>query len=388
MEHLQTDTVVLGLGAMGSAALYHLALRGIPAIGIERFALGHARGSTHGPSRVFRLFYPQTMYIDMGLAAQQQWQDLETLTGHRLLTLCGQVVLARPDNTLFQQGLAALAAMAVPHTPLSHTEIRTRFPALYPPADRIGCWVPQAGILAPQAALKALIAVARETGAQILEAQTVQGLDHGQGQFNITLADQHIRCQRLICTAGAWTADLLPDLAPHLRITRQQKFQFHSLDTADLHPDRVPVYVDYEAAYYGFPVWEGVINVADDGLGCPVQPHDVDRTADPVTLARLTAWINRLLPGHAWQHIRTETCLYTNTPDADFVLDHHPTWPGMVIGAGFSGHGFKFTPLIGQLLVQLALEEEPSIDINALRLHSDRLQSWTEYASNTPEPVH
>ncbi len=376
MNRMETDTVVLGLGAMGSAALYHLALRGIPAVGIERFGLVHARGSTHGPSRVFRVFYPNPLYVEMGLAAQTQWRELETRTGGNLLTLCGQLVLSRPDNPHFQHGLSALDTMQESHTPLSHADIQSRFPMLHPPADRVGCWIPRAGVLSPESALKALHTVAREAGAQVLAAQTVQGLDHSQGQFDIALDDRRIRCQRVICTAGAWSAELLPDLALHLKVTRQQKFQFASRDMSDLDPARLPVYVDYEKEYYGFPAWQGVLNVADDGHGDTVNPNDVDRSADPVTRERLTQWVQQLFPRPDWKHVRTETCLYSNTPDDDFILDRHPAWPGLALGAGFSGHGFKFTPLIGQLLVHLALEEEPPINIEALRLHPERLQTW------------
>ncbi len=377
MDRIKTDTVVLGLGAMGSAALYHLALRGIPAIGIERFGLVHSRGSTHGPSRVFRIFYPHPLYVEMGLAALTQWRELESRTGSALLTLCGMVILALPDNPIFQQGLSALETMQETHTPLSYDELRGRFPMLHPPVDRAGCWIPRSGILSPESALKALITVAQREGAQVWDAQTVQSVDYSHGQFDIVLADSHIRCQRLICTAGAWSEELVPDLDLHLKITRQQKFQFQSGDISDLHPAHMPVYSDYEKQFYGFPAWQGVINVADDGHGDIVNPNEVDRSADPATREQLTQWVHQLFPQHTWQHVRTETCLYSNTPDDDFILDRHPAWPGMAIGAGFSGHGFKFTPLIGQLLVHLALEEEPPINIDALRLRPERLQAWT-----------
>lgn len=372
MERFETDTVVLGLGAMGSAALYHLALRGIPAVGLERFAHVHDRGSTHGTSRVFRVLYPQALYTEMGRGAQAQWRELERRAGVSLLSLCGQMVMAHPDNAPLKTGVEVLASLEEEHALLSPEEIRGRFPSLHPPAGKIGCWIPRAGILAPEDALRALIGVAREKGARILDQRQVQGLEHRGNGFEIAADDIRIRCQRVICTAGAWTAGLFPAIVPNLKVTRQQRFHFQCEDMSDLQPAHVPVYGDYDREFYGFPTWRKTLVVADDTQGDTVDPDAVDRNPDPQVRDRLTQWVEELFPDRSWRHVRTETCLYTNTPDDGFVLDWHPAWPGLVMGAGFSGHGFKFTPLIGSLLVQMVLGEELSYAIDPLRLHPER----------------
>lgn len=372
IHRCETDTVVLGLGAMGSASLYHLALHGIPAIGIEQFALGHDRGSTHGPTRVFRVFYPDPLYIEMGRAAQAQWHALEQRIDRQLLTLCGQVILARPDNALWRQGVAALQTTRESHEVLTPAQIRTRFPMMHAPMDRVGCWVPRAGFLEPEAALGALVSTACQAGAEVLASQQVVGLDRQGDRMEVATADSRVLCRRLICTGGAWTAALLPDLALQLHVTRQQKFHFRSPMMADLQPGRLPVYGDYEMGFYGFPAWQDVLNVADDNWGDPVEPDAVDRRADPAVQQRMAQWVSSLFPDREWEHVHTETCLYTNTPDDDFILDRHPDLSRVAIGAGFSGHGFKFTPLIGQLLVQLVLDEDPVPDISALGLHAAR----------------
>ena len=372
MAFHETDTVVLGLGAMGSAALYHLALRGVPTLGIEQFRLGHDRGSTHGPSRVFRPFYANPLYVQMARAAQAQWQELERRTQTPLLRLCGQLVIAQPDNAQFQESLKALQESREDHDVLTRDQVAQQFPMMQLPAGSVACWVPRAGFLEPTYALSILVAEARKAGADAWEEQTVTGLNPRDGRLEITTPDHRILCRRLICTGGSWTASLLPDLQLDLKVTRQQKFHFRSSDVADLHPDQVPVYTDYDLNYYGFPVWRGILNVADDNWGDFTDPNEVDRSPDAETRARLRDWVEALFPNRGWQHVHTETCLYTNTPDDDFIIDRHPEVPNVIIGAGLSGHGFKFTPLLGELLVQLALGESPSLDIRALGLRPER----------------
>ena len=372
MDFHETDTVVLGLGAMGSAALYHLALRGIPALGMEQFRLGHDRGSTHGPSRVFRPFYANPLYVEMARAAQAQWQELEQRARTPLLRLCGQLVMARPDNAKFQESLKALREAREDHDLPTRDQVARRFPMMQLPPDAVACWVPRAGFLEPDHALAVLVAEARKAGADVWDAQRVTGLGSQDDRLEITTSDRRILCRRLICTGGSWTASLLPDLQLALKVTRQQKFHFRTSNVADLHPDQVPVYTDYDLNYYGFPVWRGILNVADDNWGDFTDPNEVDRSPDAETRARLQAWVEALFPNRGWQHVHTETCLYTNTPDDDFIIDRHPDIPNVIIGAGFSGHGFKFTPLIGELLVQLALGETPSLDIQALGLQPER----------------
>lgn len=372
MAFHETDTVVLGLGAMGSAALYHLALRGVPALGIEQFRLGHDRGSTHGPSRVFRPFYANPLYVQMARAAQAQWQKLERRTRTPLLRLCGQLVIAQPDHARFQESLKALQASREDHDVLTRDQVAQRFPMMQLPTGSVACWVPRAGFLEPTYALSILVAEACKAGADAWEEQTVTGLNPRDGRLEIITPDHRILCRRLICTGGSWTASLLPDLQLDLKVTRQQKFHFRSADVADLHPDQVPVYTDYDLNYYGFPVWRGILNVADDNWGDFTDPNEVDRSPDAETRARLQDWVEALFPNRGWQHVHTETCLYTNTPDDDFIIDRHPEVPNVIIGAGLSGHGFKFTPLLGELLVQLALGESPSLDIRALGLQPER----------------
>lgn len=372
MERQEFDAVVLGLGAMGSAALYHLGRRGIPALGLEQFPLGHDRGSTHGPSRVFRPIYAEAVYVALARAAQTQWRELERRSGTELLRLCGQLVFAQPENALLQESLANLRETGEDHSLLTDAQVAERFPMLRLPDHSVACWVPRAGILEPDNALRTIISEARLAGAIARGSQRVLALEPQGDQISVTTADSRILCRRLICTGGSWTSALLPELDLDLTVTRQQKFHFKSPEASSLRPDRVPVYADYDRNYYGFPVWRDILNVADDNWGEPVNPDAVDRTPDRDTLDRVAQWVEQLFPGHAWEHVHTETCLYTNTPDDDFILDRHPAMPNVVIGAGFSGHGFKFTPVIGELLVQLALEEMPTVDIQDLSMHAGR----------------
>lgn len=372
MNQYETDTVVLGLGAMGSAALYHLALRGISAIGVEQFALGHDRGSTHGPSRVFRAFYADPIYVEMARAAQGQWLELERRSGTDLLTLCGQLIISDSENLDFQKRLLVLEDTKEQYEILTKPQTLKRFPMLQLPAGKVGCWIPRGGFLRPDLALKAMISEALKSGSKVLDSQRVVGLDRQSNRIAVVTEESRILCQRLICAGGAWTSSLLPAMDLNLQVTRQQKFHFKSANVADLKPGKFPVYTDADLNYYGFPVLDGILNVADDNLGNLVQPDDVKRDADIKVRDQLAQWVESLFPGRNWQHVETETCLYTNTPDDHFVLDRIPELPGAVIAAGFSGHGFKFTPLIGQLLVQISLEEAPTTAIDIFRLLATR----------------
>ena len=259
MHQYETDTVVLGLGAMGSAALYHLALRGIPAIGIEQFAHGHNLGSTHGPTRVFRPFYADPIYVEMARAAEGQWRDLERRAGTSLFTLCGQLVLAHPENEDFQSRLKVLQDTNESYELMTRTQTCHRFPMVQPPADKVGCWIPRAGFLEPIRALTALVDEALKCGSTVLESQKVVGIERQGSHLELTTKDSKVKCQRLICAGGSWTSSLLPSLSLNLQVTRQQKFHFRSSDSKDLKPDKLPVYFDAELGYYGFPVWHGHI---------------------------------------------------------------------------------------------------------------------------------
>ena len=373
----QTEYLVLGLGAMGSAALYQLAQRGLAPLGIEQFPIGHALGSSGGQSRVFRTFYHDPLYTTLAEAALPLWRALENRSGEEILTLCGNLIFAQEGNAEFAQNLEVLHALHSPYELLSKSAVSARFPAIQLPAHAVACFVPRSGFLHATRAVQTHVAQAQHLGATVHTGVTVQGIDlSGERPVVETTAGRY-SCERLIVTPGPWASQMLAavglgELAQELRVTRQQKFYFQPAQPALFRPDRLPVYCDYDHNFYGFPLHGPGLKVADDNLGMVTNPTTVERSLDLAKRDELHAWLDRLMPAANFTYVEGSTCLYTLTPDRDFLLGPHPHHANTIIGAGFSGHGFKFSAIVGNLLAELALGQSPSQPLERFRL--ERLQ--------------
>ena len=360
--------LVLGLGAMGSGALYHLARRGAAPCGLEQFALGHALGSSHGYSRVFRTLYHEALYTRLAEAALPLWRELEAVSGETLLTLNGMISYARKNNPQLRRYLEVFAGSGGACTLLQPAELSARFPALRIPSDALACFTPTAGFLDASRCVLAHVAAARRAGADVRTETAVQAIDLGAERPVVRTATGTYRCDRLIVASGPWASVLLRDLQLPLQVTRQQKFYFRPARPADYAPARLPVYTDYDTGYYGFPDQGAGLKAADDGLGEATTADTVDRRLDLAQRDRLQAWLGGLLPGSALSYLEGATCLYTMTPDRDFIIDRHPQNPNVIIAAGFSGHGFKFSTLIGAILADLALQGATAHPIERFRI--------------------
>ncbi len=367
------DVLVLGLGAMGSAALYQLARRGVTPVGIEQFAIGHALGSSGGQSRVFRTFYEDLLYTQLAEAAIPLWRELESCAGETILTLCGNLFFAQPGNTLLMQSLQAIEAAQSPYERLTSAEVTARWPVLRLPSTAEACFVPRSGFLNATLAVQAHVAQAQRLGATVHAGLVVHGIDlRGERPVVETAAGRYV-CNRLVVAPGPWASQLFRDLglstlAQRLRVTRQQKFYFRPVQPTGFRPEQLPVYGDYDANFYGFPFHGPGLKVADDNLGYVTDPTTVDRTLDLGKRDELQGWLNEIMPNAGFTYVEGSTCMYTLTPDRDFLIGPHPHHPNVIIGAGFSGHGFKFSALVGKLLSELALGEAPSQPIERFRL--------------------
>ena len=286
----ESEIAVIGLGAMGGAALYHLARQGVKAVGFEQYRVGHAWGSSHGHSRVFRIFYEDLLYVNLVEAALPLWQDLEQRCGQSLLTLNGMLIYARPDNIHFAQNLEAVATTQTAHELLTPAEVSRRFPALRLPEEAVACYTPRAGFVDAGGAVKAQVDQARRLGATVYEQAQVQQIDWTGERPELVTTAGRFRCERLIITPGPWAANILADLALPLQVTRQQKFYFRPHNPSGRHfvfastlfstggdalyqPDRLPIYADYDRQFYGFPNYGPGLKVADD-IPVRVQPAD------------------------------------------------------------------------------------------------------------------
>ena len=365
---LYVETVVIGLGAMGSAALYHLARQGARPVGIDQYNVGHAFGSSHGHSRVFRTFYHDPLYAALAEAALPRWRELESLSQTQLLTLNGAIFFAKPGNERFDQYVQALRELGTPYELLSPSHITNRFPALQLPAGVETCYTPRAGFLNANRAVQTHVSQALRIGATIHEGVRVRSIDIGTTSPEIETEVGRYKCDRLVLAPGPWASHILADISLPLRVTRQQKFYFQPHQTSPYKPDALPVYADFDTQYYGFPCYGPGIKVADDTQGDDTAPDAINRALDVCKQTRLQAWLEAIMPGANFSFVGGATCMYTVTPDLDFLIGAHPRNPNILVGAGFSGHGFKFSTLIGLMLAELATQGTTTYPIERFRL--------------------
>ncbi|MDE0431557.1 MAG: N-methyl-L-tryptophan oxidase [Caldilineaceae bacterium] len=364
----KADFLVAGLGAMGSAALYHLARLGADVIGIDQFRIGHALGSSHGHSRAYRNFYHDAIYVEMAEAALPLWRELEARSGEHLLTLTGLLQFGRRGSDALERKIGVMAALGRAHERLSPADVAARFPALRLPEESTACLTPLGGFLDAGRCVQTHLRQAQALGARIDEEVRVERVSlRGERPLVETSAGRY-ECERLIIAPGPWAAEVLEELALPLDVTRQQKFYFRPRDREAYAPARLPVYGDVETQFYGFPDYGPGLKVADDGLGEVTSANGVDRTLDEGKREELQRWLGSIMPGSGFSYVSGATCMYTVTPDRDYLIGPHPDNANVLVAAGFSGHGFKFSALVGEILAELALEGRTKQQIERFRL--------------------
>ncbi len=362
-----TRILVVGLGAMGSATLYHLARRGVPAEGIEQFELGHALGSSHGFSRIFRDIYPHPRYIELAEATIPLWQELDSRAEEKLMHFTGLLYFARPGNKDIQRTAEAMESFNRPIERPTPQEVADRYPALRLPPDTVTCFTAQAGLLNVGRCILEHLKQAQRSGATIHEQVRVHRVDISRETPLLETSAGEFCCDRLIISPGPWASELLADLSLPLRVTRQQEFYFRPKNRAPYQPGRLPVFGDMETKFYGFPDYGPGVKTADDGLGVETSPGRVDRQLDLGKRDDLQKWLEAMMPDAGFTYVEGGTCMYTNTPDRDFIIGAHPGNPNVLVAAGFSGHGFKFSTLVGKILADLASEGTTDYPLDQFR---------------------
>lgn len=362
------EILVVGLGAMGSAALYHLARRGAVAVGIEQFQVGHALGSSHGNSRIFRNLYGDPLYVELADAVLPLWQELEGLSGEELLFPTGMLYFSRSGSKGIEERIGVMEALQRPYERLTAQEVAARYPALRLPPETVACFAPQAGFVDAGRCVLAHLKQAESFGATVHDQVRVDSIDLSQSSPVLETSAGQYRCERLIISPGPWASEILEELALPLRVTRQQKFYFRPEDRAPYQPGELPVFSDSDAKFYGFPDYGPGLKVADDGLGAEYAPSEVDRTLDLDKRDELREWLETIMPDSCFSYVEGSTCMYTVTPDRDFLIGAHPRNANVLVGAGFSGHGFKFSTLVGKMLADLAADGATDYPIERFRL--------------------
>ena len=369
--------IVVGLGAMGSAAAQHLAERGHRVIAFDRFTPPHSKGSSHGQTRMIRqAYWEDSRYVPLVQRAYELWGRLERDSGRRLLHVTGGLVIGRPQGTLALRSKESAEAFHLPYQMLTATDVRSRFPAFSVPHDAIALWEERAGYLAPEDCVRAQLECAQSAGATLqVDEPVLDWRADGDGVAVRTAAGLY-HADRLVLTAGPWSAEFLQGISAPLTVTRQIVYWFEPKSHMDnFREGKLPVYLmegePGERVLYGFPALgaasEGV-KIALHGSDDVCLPDIVDRSMHPSEEASIRNRIERDLPALAGRLVRTETCLYTMTPDEHFIIDRHPQFAQVTIAAGFSGHGFKFANVVGEIIADLCIDGSSSFDLGLFAL--------------------
>ncbi|RBM19028.1 N-methyl-L-tryptophan oxidase [Streptomyces sp. PT12] len=359
------DVIVLGLGGMGSAAADHLAARGARVLGLERFGPVHDRGSSHGGSRITRQSYFEgAAYVPLLLRSYELYARLERAAGDDVAVLCGGLMIGHPESRTVSGSLASALAHDLPHEMLDAKEIRARFPTFAPGDDEVALHEARAGLLRPEVTVGAQLKLATAAGAELRFDEPVtswRALSPGRG-VSVTTARGTYTAGHLVVTPGAWAPEQLADLGVPFTIERQIMYWFEpDGGVGPYAPERHPVYIWEDAAgeqVYGFPAIDGPgggAKVAFFRKGSVCTPDTIDRTVHPREVAEMAAAAGARLPSLPGTFLRAVTCMYTTTPDEHFVIAPHPAHEAVTVACGFSGHGFKFVPVVGEILADLAL---------------------------------
>jgi sarcosine oxidase len=367
------DVIVLGLGGMGSAVACESARRGQSVLGIEQFPLVHDRGSSHGQTRVIRqAYYEHPDYVPLLRRAYEKWYDLEQLAGTQLFTECGVLSLSPPGGEVVQGVTQAAREHGLLVESMTATETRRRFPEFHLPGDYSSVFEPHAGYLRVEECVRAHLDAARAAGATLLaEEQVVHWRDVGAG-IEVETTRGRYSSARLIITAGPWAGAVLKQLGLPLQVLRKSLLWFETPEPARFRRDRFPIYMVESPSgfYYGFPVIDsrGHKLARHDGGHIVDDPLHPNRDLLPEDEADCRLFLESFLPSAAGQLRHHEVCMYTVTPDRHFILDVHPESPSVVVGAGFSGHGFKFASVVGEVLADLSESGQSQLPIDRFRL--------------------
>jgi sarcosine oxidase len=378
------DTIVLGLGAMGSAALYHLAKRGQSVLGIDRFSPPHAFGSSHGDTRVTRLAIGEgAHYTPLVMRSHELWREIERETGRDLLTATGGLIISSRSTTshmhvhdFFGTTVAAAERYGIAHELLDARAIRRRFPQFGINDDEVGYYEHEAGFVRPEACLAAQLFLAEKYGAAIHRDEMVLGFEQSGTGISVRSVKGIHAANRLIVSAGAWLPQLIASrYAQPFKVRRQVLYWFAPNESvAPYEIGRFPIYIwelqGRPQAIYGFPAIDGEhggIKVATAQYETETSPDRVDRSVSEAEMRAMHTYIAPFLPGFSEKCVKAVVCLYTVTPDTGFVIDTHPDMPRVIIASPCSGHGFKHSAAIGEALSELVVDGKCRFDLGAFR---------------------
>jgi sarcosine oxidase len=363
------EVTVVGLGIMGSCTLWQLAARGVSAVGYDRFNVPHAQGASHGHSRMLRrLQFEGDQYVPLADRAYALWRRLEEEAGRRLFTRTGLLIIGPPDSQLIRGARESAERCGLDHELLSAAALRERYPQHRVAEDEIGLLDPAAGFVSPEDAIAAALGRARALGAEIRTGQEVREAREANG--------------RVVIAAGTWLGTLVPELASRITIERHFFAWLPVRDAGLFAPGVFPMWIRESVAAtdraiedshahsqrilaYGFPSTDGArVKIGFPATGVRVESPEVDRRPRPEEAALLTQTsLDSILNGVLAEPSDFSVCLYDNSPDGHFIIGSPPGRPNVTVLGGFSGHGFKHAPAVGEIAAALVTGEDPPVDI-------------------------
>ena len=365
------ETIVIGVGGMGSAACVELARRGVSVLGIEQFRLGHDRGSSHGESRIIRkAYFEHPDYVPLLHRAYELWNKLEKDAGRNLFRPTGLVLSGPADGETIQGARLSAEQHGIELQNFTANEALKRFPGFVFPAEHDVAFEPGAGTLLVDDCVQAQIDEAVRLDATMIDNEKVVDWSSDGKTVRVRTTRNEYHANSLIVTAGAWANECLRSLGLPLKVVRKFVGWFHC-QSANFHETHGCPTFYFEmphGTFYGFPSFDGTtVKVAEHSGGEPIDdPATVDRESYPSDFVRLNSFLTTCLPEIDPDPVRHSVCLYTRTPDQHFVIDLHPEWKNVAFAAGFSGHGFKFCPVIGEVLADLIQQGWTSLPIEFL----------------------
>ncbi len=375
---MKTSVIVIGLGAMGSATAQHLAARGHKVLGFDQFAPPHTRGSSHGETRIIRqAYWEDSRYVPLLLRAYELWRRLEIDSGQSLLHETGGLMIGRADGDLVRRSTESAFQFNLPHKVLSHSELKRLYPMFTVEQNMAALWEESAGFLYPEACIQQQLNQASRCGAELhLNEGVIAWEALPAGGVAVRTSQGTYNAARLVITAGPWAPEILSALKLPLQVTRQVLFWLEPVQTAEMFREgRFPVFLLQPEGdlplLYGFP------SIAPDHAGVKVALHGSRNICTADTVVReilpedehsIRERLSQAMPALNGRLLHAETCLYTMTSDEHFIIDKHPEHSQVTVAAGFSGHGFKFANVVGEILCDLSTDQPSPFDLGLFSL--------------------
>jgi sarcosine oxidase len=372
------DFIVIGVGSMGSAACYFLAKQGYRVLGLEQFDISHEQGSHTGQSRIIRkAYFEDPGYVPLLTRAYENWKAFEEETQTQLYYRTGLVYFGNPENILIKGARLSASLYKVPLEELTPQNLTDRFPQFKIPSTYAGLFEPDAGFVRPEKTIQLFTQQSIKNGAIIHKKEKLLDWKKEGTSIIVTTGKHTYRANKLIITSGAWAGKMIPGMSATIKVTRQTiawvKTKRHNYTLGNF-PCWMIADEEKPGAYYGFPVLPvdqfgepGGLKVAYHYPGEITDPDHVKRQANPGEIKNLEDILDKYLPGSFESVLAVKTCLYANTPDENFIIDRLPGYEEQVaIACGFSGHGFKFVPVVGEILADLVIKGQTQMPIEFL----------------------